>query len=288
MLTLCRRNLLLLLSVVFLNGCLNTGSRTENKREAEPRIVSLAPSLTEMLFAIGAGDHLIGRTSACDWPAAVSAVPVVGAFGRPSLEMLASLAPDLVVDVDLADEKTGEKITALHIRRERIACRTPDDIPAALKKLGDLTGHRREADSLAQVITTGLESFRKENALKGRKTSVYLEIWDDPLWTGGKSSYTSSLISYAGGCNIGDVVGKEYFEISPEWVIRKNPGLIACMYMSRESSAQRQIENRPGWNVITAVKKGRVYDRFDNNIFLRPGPRVLEGIAKMRELLDSP
>ncbi len=248
-------------------------------------MVSLAPSLTEMIFAIGAGDQLVGRTSACDWPAAAAKVPVVGAFGRPSLEMLASIHPDLVVDVDLADEEMGKKISALGIQRESITCKSPDDIPATLRKLGKLTGHTREADSLALSLSKGLAMFKETAQNLKSKKSVYLEIWNDPFWTGGKGSYTSALIAYAGGRNIGDVVNKDYFEISQEWVIEKSPDVIACMYMAKKSSAVDNVMNRPGWSTISAVRHSQVYDRFDNSLFLRPGPRVLEGIAQLHRII---
>jgi iron complex transport system substrate-binding protein len=275
-----------LLSVFFSLLLLLASGCTKNEQETahpagKPRIISLAPSLTEMIFAIGAGDQLVGRTSACDWPVAALQVPVVGAFGRPSLELLASIHPDLVVDVDLADEEMGKKISALGIQRENIACKNPDDIPASLRKLGKLTGHTREADSLALSISEGLAMFKTKAQNQKNKKSVYLEIWDDPFWTGGKGSYTSALIAYAGGRNIGDVVDKEYFEISQEWVIKKNPEVIACMYMSKKSSVADNIINRPGWGSIAAVQHRQVYDRFDNSLFLRPGPRVLEGIAQL-------
>ena len=273
-----------LILLLLVSGCTKKPNRTEHQA-GKPTIVSLAPSLTEMVFAIGAGDQLVGRTSACDWPAAASKVPVVGAFGRPSLELLASIHPDLVVDVDLADEETGKKISALGIQRENITCKSPDDIPAALRKLGKLTGHTRKADSLATSISQSLAMFKKQAEGRQNKKSVYLEIWDDPLWTGGKGSYTSALIAYAGGRNIGDVVNKDYFEISQEWVIEKSPEVIACMYMAKESSAVDNVMNRPGWNSIAAVQHHQVYDRFDNNLFLRPGPRVLEGIAQLRRLI---
>ncbi len=277
----------LLLSFLLLiaSGC--TQKRVDNIGNApqKPRIVSLAPSLTEMIFAIGASDQLVGRTNACDWPAAAAKVPVVGAFGLPSLEILASIHPDLVVDVDLADEEMGKKISALGIHRESITCKSPEDVPAALQKLGKLTGHRREADSLALTISNGLATFKKRAESQSKKKTVYLEIWDDPFWTGGKGSYTSELVAYAGGQNIGDVVNKEYFEISEEWIIQQNPDVIACMYMARASSAVDKVMNRPGWNFITALKKHQVYDRFDNNLFLRPGPRVLEGISRLNDVI---
>ena len=273
-----------LILMLLASGCTKKPNRTEHSA-GKPTIVSLAPSLTEMVFAIGAGNQLVGRTSACDWPAAAAKVPVVGSFGRPSLEVLAAIHPDLVVDVDLADEEMGKKISALGIHQESIACKSPDDIPAALRKLGKLTGHIREADSLALSISEGLAVFKKEAQNQKNKKSVYLEIWDDPFWTGGKGSYTSALIAYAGGKNIGDVVNKDYFEISQEWVIEKSPEVIACMYMAKESSAVDNVMNRPGWNSIAAVQHHQVYDRFDNNLFLRPGPRVLEGIAQLHRMI---
>ncbi len=268
------------------SGCTQNQLDHTGNTPAKPHIVSLAPSLTEMIFAIGAGDQLVGRTTACDWPAAAAKVPVVGAFGRPSLEMLASIHPDLVVDVDLADEEMGKKIAALGIHRESITCRSPDDVPTALQKLGKLTGHSREADSLALTISNGLATFKKKAESSGSKKSVYLEIWDDPFWTGGKGSYTSALIAYAGGKNIGDVVNKEYFEISQEWIIKQNPDVIACMYMARSSSVAEKVMNRPGWSSIAAVKNHNVYDKFDNNLFLRPGPRVLEGITLLSNVIS--
>ncbi|RTY35048.1 cobalamin-binding protein [Chlorobium phaeovibrioides] len=274
-----------LLSLSFLLWGCGPGEKAAPERDSErPTVISLAPSITEMIYAIGAGEQLKGRTSACDWPKEAASVPVTGAFGRPSLEMLASLHPDLVIDVDLADETMGKKIEALGIRRETISCKTPEEIPDALKRIGRLTGHARQADSLASIIDQGLEKYRKKTAEIGHRPSIYLEIWDDPFWTGGRGSYTSALILYAGARNIGDAVEKEYFEISQEWVIRQNPEIIACMYMAKESSAADDVMNRPGWNHIDAVKNRRVYDRFDNSIFLRPGPRVLDGIEALYRL----
>ena len=283
------RNSPILFLIVFsaiLIGCGKTQKKEATRSSSDkPTIVSLAPSITEMIYAIGAERQLIGRTSACDWPADVKKVQVVGAFGQPSLEVITSLVPDLVIDIDLADENMGEKITALGIRRERLNIRSPEDIPAALRKLGELTDNREQADSLAFLIDDGLENFRNTIDTTAITPKVYLEIWDDPLWTGGKSSYVSALITYAGGENIGDAAEKEYFEVSPEWIIRQNPDIIACMYMSRESDVAADIASRPGWDHIQAVKRQKIYDDFDNSIFLRPGPRVLEGIEQLRRII---
>ncbi|MCG8344707.1 MAG: cobalamin-binding protein [Chlorobiales bacterium] len=269
-----------------LAGCRETVPTKEPARSSDkPTIVSLAPSITEMTYAIGAGDQLIGRTSACDWPPEAGKIQVVGAFGKPSLEVLTGISPDLVLDIDLADENMGTKITELGIRRERLAVRVPEDIPRALRKLGEITDNPEKADSLAHIIEKGLEKYRSRFDTHLSPPKVYLEIWDDPLWTGGKNSYVSALIAYAGGKNIGSVVEKEYFEVSPEWVIAQNPDIIACMYMSREGGVAAKVASRPGWEHTAAVKNGRIYDDFDNSIFLRPGPRVLEGIEQLRRII---
>jgi len=274
--------------LLFTSGCSRKPVGRAEHSKGKLRIVSLAPSVTEMLFAIGAGDQLVGRTSACNLPEAALRVPVTGAFGRPSLEVIASVRPDLVIDADLSNQDGGNKLsTTGGFRRETISCKTPDEIPSALHKLGRLTGHEERADSLALSISNGLANFRL-NADKGNnKKRVYLEIWDSPLWTGGSESYISALIAYGGGRNIGDVVRKEYFEISPEWVIRQNPEVIACMYMAKNISASGKIKSRYGWDQVAAVKNSRVYDRFDNSLFLRPGPRVLQGIEQLRQIIHK-
>lgn len=267
------------------SGCSRQRAGSAKQAKSKLRIVSLAPSVTEMLFAIGAGDELVGRTSACNQPQAAKRVPVAGAFKRPSLEVIASIHPDLVIDEELSNQDGGKKVALMGFRRESISCKTPDDIPTALRKLGKLTGHERQADSLALIITTGLANFRKDADIGLHKSSVYLEIWDSPLWTGGSESYISALIAYGGGRNIGDVVKKEYFEISPEWVIMQHPEIIACMYMAKNSSASEKVKSRYGWDQVAAVKNNRVYDHFDNSLILRPGPRVLEGIEQLRQII---
>lgn len=277
-------HLLLALLLVATAGC--AAPSTPSQAPAErPTIVTLAPSLTEMVYAIGAGEQLLGRTSACDYPSEALSAPVAGAFGRPSLEMLASLHPDLVLSVDLADATMPGKIEELGMRHETIACSTPNEVPGALRRLGELTGHAKQADSLATVIEKGLAAFGKQAEASGHKPTIYLELWDDPFWTGGRGSYTSALIGYAGGSNIGDVVDKEYFEISEEWVIQRNPEVIACMYMSKKASAAGKLAQRAGWQGIEAISNNRVHDGFDNSLFLRPGPRLLEGIGQLRRVL---
>ena len=116
---------------------------------------------------------------------------------------------------------------------------------------------------------------------------VYIEIWNDPIYTIGKKSFLSELIYLAGGKNVGDESGREYFKASDEWVISKKPDIILCLYMARDTSAVDSVMARAGWNTVPAVRNRRVYDGFENNLVLRPGPRVLEGIKVLKEKISQ-
>lgn len=276
-----------------------------------PRIVSLAPNLTEIICAIGAGAALVGRTSACDYPPEIiRSVPVIGGFGAPSLDRLLATRPTLILDVDLEDETMANLIMRTGVRRVRVPCAKLDDIPAAIVTVGCLA-HCAAAQPLAERIRHAVSERRhaiKVGQASGQTTpTVFAEIWGDPLMTVGRNSFVSELIALAGGRNLGDeVTDKDYFPVSSEWVIARNPDIILCLYMSGvddgkppgdeqrinagtqvtaanpDSTACGRLSGRPGWAQIKAVRDRRVYGGFDNNLILRPGPRVLEGIAALQ------
>jgi iron complex transport system substrate-binding protein len=248
-----------------------------------PRLVSLAPSLTELVCAIGAADALVGRTSVCNYPADTLAhVPVVGGFGEPSMERLVAARPTVVVEVDLADETMGRRIDALGLRRERIPCSRLDDVPKAARRLGELTGRRAEAEALAAQIERGVAALRHEAAAVTNRPGVFVEIWHDPVMTVGGGSFLSELVWLAGGSNVAAEVSREYFQVSGEWVVARNPDAVLCLYMGGPDGARAGVGRRPGWSGVAAVARGAVYDGFENDAMLRPGPRVLEGIEAMR------
>lgn len=251
------------------------------------RVVSLAPSLTEMICAIGGASNLVGRTSACNYPPqAIASVPVIGGFGDPSIELLLSVHPTVIVDVALADAATGRKLEQVKIRREHIACRSLDDIPLALRKLGALLHQEAQAEAVAADIQTAVRRWRTMPAPTGRPLRVFVEVWNDPLTTAGRGSYISELIRLAGGVNIGDDTDRDYFQVSPEWVLARDPEVILCYYMGAQD-ARSAVLRRPGWNRVTAVRTGQVFDHFDNDQLLRPGPRVISGLEALHAALAT-
>jgi iron complex transport system substrate-binding protein len=258
-------------------------------RTNKPRVVCLAPNLTEIVSAIGAADCLVGRSSACDYPPdIVRNVPVVGDFGKPSMEMLVATRPTLVLEVDMEDESFRAEIERHGIKAERIVCHKLDDIPEACLKIGRLLNHEIEARELAGRLTTGIAELRRTMKPEGERPLVFAEIWHDPLTTAGRNSFLSDLIALAGGRNAGDEVEQDYYLAAPEWVVSANPDIILDLHTKAAGSLKEQFLSRPGWQNVKAVKTGRVYGGFKTDLILRPGPRVLEGIKELRKYIEQP
>jgi iron complex transport system substrate-binding protein len=201
-------------------------------------------------------------------------------------------------------------MTQLGVRRVRVPCATLDDIPTAILTVGRLAHCEQASQPLAEHIRH--EVSERRDALEKRKASgqttptVFVEIWGDPLMTVGRNSFVSELIALAGGRNLGnEVTDKDYFPVSSEWVIARNPDIILCLYMEanggqrseirdqksevrdQQSEIGNQIAKRTGWAQIKAVREDRVYGGFDNNLILRPGPRVLEGIEALQACIQK-
>ena len=255
---------------------------------AAERVVSLAPNLTEIICAIGAADQLVGRTSVCDYPPEpLKQVPVIGDFGVPSLEKLLVARPTLVVDVALEDEAIGRQIAKLGLRRERIPCRTLDDIPVAIRRLGVLLQREAAAGALAGRIADGVAVARKAAAAQKQPLLVFAEIWSDPPMTCGKNTFLAELIVLAGGKNLGDVSGRDYYAISTEWIVAQRPDIVLCFYMADAQQLPARIAARPGWSVLPAVKNKRIYGGFDNKLLLRPGPRALDALRVLQKCFQT-
>jgi len=244
------------------------------------RVVSLAPSLTEIICAIGASDCLVGRSSACHFPPeVVKRVPVAGDFGIPVLEALAKCAPDLVVTVDMEDQNAAQAIEHLGIRHASIPCRSLDDIPRAIRTVGKLLHREEAAEKLASEFSETLTGFRNPKLTTRRR--VFIEIWGDPLMTAGKKSFLNELIELAGGANIAGDVARDFFEISSETVLARDPEVIILL----EGTAPA-VAKRTGWQQMTAVKTSHICSGLDRDLLEIPGPRVLQSVELLRRCIQ--
>lgn len=252
-----------------------------------PRVVSLAPSITEIVCALGATNQLVGRSSACDYPPdVVTRIPVVGNFGVPSLERLLVVKPDSVLYTDLADMSLDQKLRRIGLNPVRIVCNRLDEIPAALLQVGRLVGRETQAVTQADTLKSRIAQNRAALTNVPRPRVLAL-ICNDPLMAAGKDSFISDLVTLAGGQNVGDEINRDYFQVSSEWVVSRDPEIILCFFMANGSPVRQVIMQQPGWGRVKAIQLGRVYDGFDNNLVLRPGPRVMEGLDLIRPYIKD-
>lgn len=270
-------------------GCGDPPSSRDGEDADSPRIVSLSPNLTEMLFAIGADESVIGRSSACDYPPGRTAkIPVVGDFGAPDIEILIALRPSLVVATDLLDKRLPQRLAAHGIKYRQIPCRRVEDILAGLQELGEISGQTGPAGELSRQLAEQLEKLRRETCKQEPQPKVYIELWHHPPTSCGGDSFVSQLVQIAGAVNLAGQFADDYFTIDREWVLVGDPDLILCAYMTPGSdSPLAMFSSRPGWDSLRAVRQGRVYALENPDLLLRPGPRMLEGVQQVREILQK-
>lgn len=250
---------------------------------AQPRrIVSIGPSNTEFLFALGAGDRVVGRDDFSDAPAAAQQVEKVGGV-KVSVEKVVSLRPDLVISVKLSDG-TIERIAGAGIPVLVVDPQSLRDVTRTAILLGRAIGV--DGDALASSIDAKLEALRQKVAAATTRPRVFHEVdASDPgkPFTAGPGSYIDDLITLAGGANVAASAGTAYPQISLEEVVRADPEIIVLGDADYGTTPQ-QVAARPGWSVISAVKNGKVF-AISDSLVSRPGPRVTDAAEAYARLL---
>lgn len=251
----------------------------------EPRVVSLSPSVTEIIFVLGKGQCLTGRSSACDYPAEVKKLPVVGSFGGPFLEHLASVKPDYVITTKLKDKASKQAMESLGAQVILLDDNTLDEYIKCVRKLGEILNCRPAADAEIARFSRALADFKSKSdkVPAAFRPKVYVEVWHRPLLTCGGKTFINEMIEYAGGVNIGRHEQAEYFPCSFEWIIQENPAVIICPAMGSGKSGE--VSKRDGWQQISAVRHNRIYTGLEQDKLYRLGPRTLEGIALLRKYI---
>jgi len=267
-----RRSFLLLVFLAV--GCRPSGRPADRPTQ---RIVSLLPSFTEILFAIGAGDRLVGRTTWCDYPPAALAIPSVGDGIPPNVEAVAARKPDLVVLYN-----SGPNVTAAQ-QLERIGIRTVlldmnrlEDLGPATRRLGQLTGLQMRADSLALALDSLVDRPRPPST-----ASLAFVVWDNPPIIIGRGSYLDQLAALAGARNVFDDVTAPSAQVSLETIAARNPQWIAVL---SDSGTPPAFARRREWRAVPAVRDGR-FLLLQGSVFGRPGPRSAEAVRRLKGLL---
>lgn len=252
-----------------------TGTRVVLPRPAV-RVVSLAPSVTEVLWALGAGPQVVGVSSADDYPPGVRTRPRVGGV-RVDEERLASLRPDLVVGVQSLQGPVLARLRALGYRVVALEANSLEEAYHSVVVLGELTGRGKAAQQL-------VESMRREEAavasrLQGRRrVRVFVQVWDQPFITAGGGTFTDDLVRRAGGQNVfADRRG--WPQVSEEEVVARDPQCVVVLGKGAD-----RLRRRAAWQHTTALQRGCVGE-VDPSWAVRPGPRAVLGLRALARLL---
>jgi iron complex transport system substrate-binding protein len=255
-------------------------NKTSNKHTQEKhipqRIISLSPSATEILFAIGAQNQIAARSDFCDFPENAKNIPSVGGFdGKTlSIEKILSFSPDFVY---LTNGMHNYLIPFLQKHNIAYYISVADSVQTVLQEIaeiGKITDHQLQAQKLCNQIKQDLQKIAEQNKSKP-KVTVYWEVWTPPYMSAGKNSFINEIITYAGGINIFSDIEQPYPVVSEEAILMRNPQII--IIPNSTVGGTTAVTSRKNWQNISAVKNNKIYS-VDTNIISRPGPRISQAI----------
>lgn len=255
------------------------------------RVVSLAPSLTELVFVLGFEDYLVGRTTACDYPEQAATIPVVGSFGRPTWEVLVRARPDVVLVTDL--EKPGflQQMRRRGMTPLVLPCESWDQLQDAARAIAVAVGRPQEGEQWAGDLQLQIEELRAAVdafwAVRPQRPSLYAEIWGQPTMTVGRNTFLHAVMLLAGARPLSRHLRGDYISVSSEWLLQEDPDAILLAYMLPDLQAAQMIKDRPGWSRLSAVQQDHIITNIDPDWLLRPGPRLLLGARALAEELQT-
>ena len=260
--------------------------------EPPERIVSLAPSNTEMLFAVGAGDKVVGVTDVCDYPYNFTAwieagnMSTIGNYWQPAVEPIIELDPDLIF-ASTASEDAAATLRNLGYNVLIVEPKTINGVLEAVLLIGRATGNHVEASQLVSELRARIDAVVNTVAGADSTPKVYHEVYGPDIQTAGPGTFIDELITLAGGENIFHDAVTSFPIVSSETVIEKNPDVIIFpnMYMGLIPwGTYDDIASRPGWDSITAIKNDNFYT-IDASIISRSGPRLVDALEELAVMI---
>ena len=263
--------------------------RTVTLQLPAERVVSLAPSNTEILFAVEAGAQMVGRDSFSDYPLQAKDVPDIGGgVGALNMELILSKKPDLVLASPLTPPEQVANLEKANLTVYVLPNpKTFDDLYANLETVGKLTGRDKEAATLVASLKQRVTAVTDKVANVTQRPMVYYELdATDPSapYTSGPDTFVDLLIRTAGGENFGGNLKGDWVQISIETLLARQPDYIVLGDNTYGGVTPEQVKARAGWDALQAVKDGNVFI-FDDNTVSRPGPRLVDGLEAMAKLL---
>lgn len=252
-------------------------------------IVSLAPSVTEILFGLGAGDRITGATPYCNYPPEARDIPRVGDLGSPNLELLLSMQPELVIAAEFEHKNHPDILRRAGIEVLIVPISNMDDVFNAIDVLGEIVHKTSEARELRRQLEDQLQQARNlyQHVPPENRPRVYIEVAPRPIMTIGRRSFVHDIIELAGGVNVAGDIDSSYPVVSPEMVVQWNPDVMLVGSMTPQSDASA-LSGRIGWSGIKALRTGRVINDLSPDLYLRPGPRLATGVLELARRLYPP
>lgn len=252
--------------------------------ESEPRrIASMAPSLTETVFALGEGEKVVGVTTADDYPPEVRELPKIGDFQQVNVEKVLELDADLLLvsfeystreRAEELEEETGADVVVVNPG-------SLEETTASMELVGRAVGAPERGERLRERLERELREISE--AVEGRpRPTVFYELWHDPLQTVGPGSFIHDAIVLAGGRNIAASTEKPYPTYSTETLIKKDPDYY--LLGSTAGVGPEELEERPGYSALSAVRRGNVVV-VNDDLITRPGPRIAKGVREIAEAI---
>jgi iron complex transport system substrate-binding protein len=256
---------------------------TYSHAETPNRIVSLAPGITEILFAAGLGDRIVGVTTFCDYPEEAKTIAKVGGMSNPSLEAVVRLRPDIVILTTDGNPKEIEtRLRALGIKTHVFKSLTLTELPGGIRAIGAALDAEKRFDSLAFRIEQALTKYRSESG--GGIKRVLFIIWPEPLIVAGRRTAIDDTIRLLGGVNIAESARSRYPKYSIEEIYRQSPDII---FIGKGHEDMKKLSGGLLQRIgqVSAVKNKKVFYVSDN--LYRQGPRVIQGIEELAGHLNE-
>ena len=257
------------------------------------RIVSTAPSITEMLFALGLGDRVVGVTTYCHYPAEARRITKVGSYIQPNMETILSLRPDLVI-IQENPARLKQKFEALRLNVVELPHTSVEDIFASIAEIGRVAGVAERAGLLRQEIRGKLAAVQRKAAERPRRRMMFV-VGRTPntiegLMAVGSSSYLNELIAIGGGVNVFEKASAPYPKVSLEEILARNPEVIVDMGDMAETVGVTEEQKESvvrlwgRFSGLAAVKRRAVY-AVASDIFVVPGPRMVDAALAFARML---
>ena len=244
------------------------------------RVVSLAPSITEIVFALGREDRLKGVTTYSNFPPAAARLPKVGSYVRLDLERIVALRPDLCIAVKDGNPKAAvDRLQALGVAVFALDPRSVPTVIEAVLAMGAVLGAEERAEALVRDMRSRIERVKARLAGADRRPRVFFQIGDAPIVSVGTHTFAHELIGLAGGTNV-SAGPAAYPRYSREQAIGLSPEVIVISSMDRTGSIERTRREWDRWPGVPAVRDGRIH-LVDSDLFDRPSPRLVEGLEQL-------